>query len=438
MQIRIRTLTPIWSGDVNRQCTRLRETSIIGSLRWWFEALVRGFGGYACDPTSSEKCEYRYNTNDICAVCELFGTTGWAKRFKFEIKQSFRQIYEDSLVIGGSSRNWYYPSGLISCNSVLNMLEQILPFELKDKDSENPNQENDLVKHIFNVLFTFISNWGMIGGKTAIGYGAVRFEDESGNSLKASNEDIKRFFKYLEKKEKLGKDAKNAPRIDEMFFARFKINEECIDKIIEKIKENILRTPNSIYKCNRTEEIISDGKKFLERLMDYYGFIPTSALVRKELRKRFREDYINNNPNTCSSWIQQLSTDALKELRHFIMGELGRFSAINVSHIYGNGKSWEFRVYGWIPKDIRQRLNINNIKIKRSDIIDYLKQIFNDQQFWQACLGSFCFLQKAEDKQVIVEYPNDGWNFIDFGKLNREETKEAFSKILRGGENENR
>jgi len=121
MQIRIRTLTPIWTGDVNRQCTKLRETSILGSLRWWFEALVRGFGGYACDPTSNkknEKCEYKDNTNDICAVCELFGTTGWAKRFKFEIKQSFREIYEGNLVISGSIRSWYYPSGLVSCNDM--------------------------------------------------------------------------------------------------------------------------------------------------------------------------------------------------------------------------------------------------------------------------------------------------------------------------------
>jgi CRISPR-associated protein Cmr1 len=57
MLIKIRTLTPIWTGDVNGKCAKLRETSIIGSLRWWFEAIVRGFGGYACDPNSNRKCE---------------------------------------------------------------------------------------------------------------------------------------------------------------------------------------------------------------------------------------------------------------------------------------------------------------------------------------------------------------------------------------------
>jgi CRISPR type III-B/RAMP module RAMP protein Cmr1 len=32
----------------------IKETGIIGSLRWWYDALVRGMGGYACDPTSDE------------------------------------------------------------------------------------------------------------------------------------------------------------------------------------------------------------------------------------------------------------------------------------------------------------------------------------------------------------------------------------------------
>jgi len=48
MEVRLKTLTPIWTGDAERQNTRLRETGIISSLRWWYEALVRGLGGYAC------------------------------------------------------------------------------------------------------------------------------------------------------------------------------------------------------------------------------------------------------------------------------------------------------------------------------------------------------------------------------------------------------
>jgi hypothetical protein len=49
--VTIKPLTPIWTGDAQRKGDTLRETGIIGSLRWWYEALIRGLGGSACDPT---------------------------------------------------------------------------------------------------------------------------------------------------------------------------------------------------------------------------------------------------------------------------------------------------------------------------------------------------------------------------------------------------
>ncbi|NOZ59383.1 MAG: type III-B CRISPR module RAMP protein Cmr1, partial [Euryarchaeota archaeon] len=102
MEVRIRTLTPLWTGDVDRKCRRIRETGIIGSLRWWYEALVRGLGGYACDPTSVDRCELNQKRfqraikdnrsiqealdEQICPACQLFGCTGWSRRFKVEME----------------------------------------------------------------------------------------------------------------------------------------------------------------------------------------------------------------------------------------------------------------------------------------------------------------------------------------------------------------
>jgi len=84
LEIKLKTLTPIWTGGVDRDCDRLHETSIIGSLRWWYEALIRGLGGKACDPTNT-KCEDK----DHCAACELFGCTGWSRKFRLEILGKF-------------------------------------------------------------------------------------------------------------------------------------------------------------------------------------------------------------------------------------------------------------------------------------------------------------------------------------------------------------
>jgi len=50
--VKIKALTPLWTGDAERKSNKIRETGIIGSLRWWYEALIRGLGGNACDPTN--------------------------------------------------------------------------------------------------------------------------------------------------------------------------------------------------------------------------------------------------------------------------------------------------------------------------------------------------------------------------------------------------
>jgi len=76
----LRALTDLWTGDVNGKPDHLITTGLLGSIRWWFEVLVRGLGGSACDPTDT-KCEDRNH----CVVCELFGCTGWARKFRFEV-----------------------------------------------------------------------------------------------------------------------------------------------------------------------------------------------------------------------------------------------------------------------------------------------------------------------------------------------------------------
>ena len=75
-EIKIRTLTPLWTGDVDRECKSIKETGIIGSLRWWYEALVRGLGGYACDPTSDRKCIYEGDIKKFVLHVSCLGVRG--------------------------------------------------------------------------------------------------------------------------------------------------------------------------------------------------------------------------------------------------------------------------------------------------------------------------------------------------------------------------
>jgi len=103
MEIKLRTLTPLWTGGVDQTSDRLHETGLIGSLCWWYEALVRGLGGYACDPISRhERCEYDPKKKEppekqLCPACYLFGCTGWARKFRLQAIDTNGKIIKDPL-----------------------------------------------------------------------------------------------------------------------------------------------------------------------------------------------------------------------------------------------------------------------------------------------------------------------------------------------------
>ena len=135
MKITIRTLTPLWTGGVDQTCDRLHETGLIGSLRWWYEALVRGLGGNACDPTSEDRCPDKDGRH--CVVCELFGCTGWARKFRLRVlnapKIENRAIVKDQF-----------------------LQVEIIPLRKIE------NEEWCLL----SATFRLISKYGAIGGKT--------------------------------------------------------------------------------------------------------------------------------------------------------------------------------------------------------------------------------------------------------------------------------
>lgn len=44
LTINLKTLTPLWTGGADGKSDRLHATGIIGSLRWWYEVVVRELG----------------------------------------------------------------------------------------------------------------------------------------------------------------------------------------------------------------------------------------------------------------------------------------------------------------------------------------------------------------------------------------------------------
>lgn len=157
-EIKIKTLTPLWTGDINQECSRVKETGIIGSLRWWYEALVRGLGGYACDPTEDDSCSLDYKKfkkdkketslqealdQQICPVCQMFGSAGWKKRFRLEI-----EVSEDDISKGIGPED-----GLKSDSE----------FKLKIIELSKISNYH---KWLFKKTLEIIEQYGAIGGRT--------------------------------------------------------------------------------------------------------------------------------------------------------------------------------------------------------------------------------------------------------------------------------
>lgn len=80
----LKALTPIWTGNASGKNSRVIPTGLLGSIRWWFEVVVRGLEGSACDPSdTANRCPDKGGSH--CVVCELFGCTGWARKFRFQV-----------------------------------------------------------------------------------------------------------------------------------------------------------------------------------------------------------------------------------------------------------------------------------------------------------------------------------------------------------------
>ena len=155
MNITLKTLTPLWTGGVETgKMDRLRETGLLGSLRWWYEAIVRGLGGYACDPTSEDRCPDKDGKH--CAACELFGCTGWQRRFRLVIDSGrLTETWSGGPVNikpPGRNRGWYLNAG------------QMGAFNLKIVADEKTQAQ-------MLPLIQFIARWGSLGARPQLGYG---------------------------------------------------------------------------------------------------------------------------------------------------------------------------------------------------------------------------------------------------------------------------
>jgi CRISPR-associated protein Cmr1 len=166
----LETVTPIWTGGVDpSKCDRIHTTGIIGSLRWWYEMVVRGLGGSACDP-SEHTCLYdtKKPNDGLCDVCRIFGATGWRRRFRIVIQDGTQGNGKLKPVqaTGGRLRRdgnkpptWYMGGRTGQCTlSVIPLTDDAKEFDTL----------------LIQGLLRLIEKYGALGAKSQLGSGVIQ------------------------------------------------------------------------------------------------------------------------------------------------------------------------------------------------------------------------------------------------------------------------
>ncbi len=162
MEFRLKALTPIWTGGVKGENDELHVTGIKGSIRWWYEVLIRGLDCYACDPTAEGHCELNPKKLDrdqplapqikkqICPVCYMFGCTGWSSKIILKLKEP------------GTSR------------PIRSFSSREIAFQLHFLEQKKIDPEEKL---LLKMTLKLIVNHGAIGGKTIFKPSEIKYKN---------------------------------------------------------------------------------------------------------------------------------------------------------------------------------------------------------------------------------------------------------------------
>ncbi len=370
LTIRIRTRTPLWTGGLDGTMDRIHETGILGSLRWWYEAIVRGLGGEACDPTGDDRCpdhQGRY-----CDACAVFGATGLQRAFRLEGPVWWNRERGSKLEI--KMRNarghlgWHLGRGFLGEGTL-----QFVPLRLPEGWSW------DELWKALSLTLCLIACWGGLGPRTQQGYGVIEAK-----GLTPPNLDGWKPWPQQRNNRRNIQHHSDWPSLDGFFFAkvRFSIEDQAPKQWLRQRAKHI--SPDD--ELNRYLHQANSSQRS--------AVLPLASIVRYHLRGLM-------HPHRPPK-----STGYSTNTRHRLMGELGKKSLIHVSHAYPvNSNQWEFRIWGWIPESLPNGVSRSNVltNLRQWLGVSQQRQWHSAQngQLWQAMKISapqICWYEKGEQR----------------------------------------
>ena len=357
----LKTLTPLWTGGIDTTVAdRLHETGIIGSLRWWYEAILRGCGVEICDPTT-QSCAG-------CAACQAYGMTGQRRNWKFTITEDFHRAWKprklnnskpDTIhlpsgrIHGTRSGGWHYGNGFVG-----DLKFDALPLSAKAASST------------WELPLYLAAIWGGLGPKTQSGYGVVDVCELGG---KQATPNVDRLLKDLPTGEG---DYSALPDLRDFFFAilEFKASGDWW----KQVKHIDLALAQAVSENGQTVRLDNISAQ-LQALADD-GCVLTAPAFRNWLRF---DGVLEKKTSTVIPRATPGNEDAAAiELFGQVRGDNRRRSRIHVSSAYLTaGDIWEIRIWGWVPESKAKNY-------ERDRVLGSLADLLNDPARWSGLLGS--------------------------------------------------
>jgi len=179
----LKTLTPMWLGDIKQNSGSAREVGFIGSLRFWFEGILRGHNKIVCG-IKTGVC----GKVDQCGACALFGCTSFARRFRIEL---------DGLPAVGLflQREERYENGEEDlCGVSKEALFGDNPFLVRITPRRG---DRERTAAIVRAIIRTAAECGGLGARTHIGFGQVRVESQTEGDATWDKQVLEAFIKSL-------------------------------------------------------------------------------------------------------------------------------------------------------------------------------------------------------------------------------------------------
>ena len=297
ISVKFKTITPLWTGDAWMECKEIRPSSLMGSLRFWFEVYCHFAGNNVS--YEKENLDYKWFEEELkrrvrknssadverialeiarekfSLLSFIFGCTGWRSRVKIESIKFRKRTIKDSefdynyLHSQDNNTKWWTKKVLFNNKEQIDVFENItVKFKI------DSNALSDVKK-----FFKFCEDKPILmGGKKAFGFGFVKLKsdlDLNNVEVKIKKEDIVVWDNIKIKKN-------NITGYNIKYFLRKKENKEFRAKNFGKMS----RASNFYFSMPKDGEIyiiIFNNKNILDK---YKKWIEESELKQSSNRDK--------------------------------------------------------------------------------------------------------------------------------------------------------